>query len=139
VKLILVDDNKSFRGAIKLFLELELGHEIIGEANSGEEFLKLNNVEKADVILMDIVMGDMDGFLTAKKILNRHSWLKIIAVTMHFENVFLMELIQAGFKGYLNKTDVYRYIDQVLNDVADGKLFFQDNLKISNKPLTDEL
>lgn len=132
MKLIIVDDNETFRNTLKFYLEVELEHEIIAEASSGEEFLELDNVHKADVILMDIVMGNMDGFITSKKILFEFPMLKIIAITMHTEQMFLIHLLQSGFKGFVNKTDVYLNIATAINDVAQGKMFFPDNIKIDN-------
>jgi DNA-binding NarL/FixJ family response regulator len=130
MKLIIVDDNETFRKTLKFYLEIELKHEIIAEASSGEEFLELENVYKADVILMDIMMGNMDGFNTSKKILFEFPMLKIIAITMHAEQMFLIHLLQSGFKGFVNKTDVYLNIATAINEVAQGKMFFPDNIKI---------
>ncbi len=131
MKIIVVDDNKVFREALKFYLEEEHSFEIIGEASSGEEFLQLSNIYKADIILMDIIMGSLDGFITCKRILIEFPMLKIIAITMHAEQMFLLKLLQSGFKGFVNKTDIYLNINKAISEVYNGKLFFPEDIKIS--------
>jgi two-component system, NarL family, response regulator LiaR len=128
MKIIIVDDNDLFRMNIKFYLEKKLKHQVTSEARSGSEFLKINNKHAADIILMDIVMNDIDGIAATKKVLQNVN-LKIIALTMHVERVFLVELIGAGFKGCVFKTNVYSELENALNDVYAGKFFFPENIK----------
>jgi DNA-binding NarL/FixJ family response regulator len=128
MKIIIVDDNDLFRMNVKFYLEKKLKHQVIAEAGSGNEFLRIKNKHSADIILMDIVMNDMDGIAATKKVLQNIN-LKIIALTMHVERVFLVELIGAGFKGCVFKTNVYSELENALNYVSAGKFFFPENIK----------
>jgi len=128
MKLIIIDDNIQFRSDLRFFLEDQLHMEVIGEASSGEEFLEMPDIHHADILLMDIMMDQLDGIETTKKILRQIFHLKIIAITMHIEQIFHGELIRAGFKGCVYKTDVFEKIEKAINDVYQGRLFFPEKL-----------
>lgn len=131
MKLIIVDDNSEFRDNLKFFLEQRLNHEVIAEAASGEEFLSFNEttIREADIILMDIMMNQLSGIETTRRITWLHFNLKVIAVTMHIERVFLDQIIEAGFKGFVLKTNIYNTLEKTLNDVYYGRLHI-DNMLI---------
>lgn len=130
MKLIIVDDNSEFRANLKVFLELKLNHEVIAEASSGEEFLAFDEktIREADIILMDIMMNQISGIEATKRITWLHYNLKIIAVTMHIEKVFLDQIIEAGFKGFVLKTNIFNTLEKTLNDVYYGRLHIDETL-----------
>ncbi len=130
MKLIIVDDNGEFRENLKFYLEHRLNHVVIAEAASGEEFLALNEtiIREADIILMDIMMNQVSGIEAARRITWLHFNLKIIAVTMHIEKVFLDQVIEAGFKGFVLKTNIFNTLEKTLNDVFYGKLHIDNSL-----------
>jgi len=126
LKLVLVDDNLLFRDDLKFFLENKLLHTVIAEATSGEEFLALENLCEADIILMDLTMETMDGFEATKKILCHFPHLKIIAITMNTENVVLSKLLETGFKGFIFKTEIFKSLEIVLQSVYSEGVIFSD-------------
>ena len=128
MNLILVDDNEIFREDLKTYLELELGHTIIAEAASGEEFLGLKSIPESDLILMDINMRKVDGFQATQKILDDYPYLKIIAVTLDIKPSFLKRIIESGFKGFINKENVFNTIKSTLFEVAKGDYCFPKEL-----------
>ncbi len=130
MKLIIVDDNSEFRDNLRFFLEQKLNHIVIAEVASGEEFLALNEtiIREADIILMDIMMNQLSGIETTKQITWIHFNLKIIAVTMHIEKVFLDQIIEAGFKGFVLKTNIFNTLEKTLNDVYCGNLHIDETL-----------
>lgn len=130
MRLIIVDDNKQFRKTLKLFINESLQHEVIAEAESGEEFLELDpiTIREADIILMDIMMGNINGFETTKRITWKYPKLLILAVTMHVEKVFLNEVIEAGFKGCVFKSEIFDTLEIALREVAAGHIFVNKQL-----------
>lgn len=130
MKIIIVDDNKSFRDGLKYYLQKDHHYHIIGEANDGSEFLKLKNIHHADVILMDIQMPELNGIKTAKKILWDMNYLKIIAITMYEDKAYLRELIGAGFKGCVIKNKIYEELPQAIDNVSTGNLSFPGNIQL---------
>ena len=129
IKLILVDDNLSFRSALGKLLKIQYACNIIAEASNGAEFLNLQCISDADLIFMDLMMPVMDGFKAARQINIQEPSLKIIAVTMHYEKVYLNELIKNGFKGCLFKTTIFEKIIDAIITVMNGNYFFPDEIK----------
>ena len=127
MKLYLVDDNKPFRETLKSYLQEFLSYEIVGEASDGLEFLD-NYKDEADIILMDINMPGMDG-LKATKIgtWNQRS-LKIIAVSQYTSIADLQQLIGVGFKGFVSKTKVFDDMEEAIETVYTGGLYFPNEL-----------
>ncbi|KAB2867464.1 MAG: response regulator transcription factor [Bacteroidales bacterium] len=132
MKIIIVDDNEEFRSTLKFFIEQKLKNTVIAEANSGEEFLTmdLRVVKDADVILMDIIMKNISGIEATMAMNWNHYGLKIIAVTMHVEKVFLTQIIEAGFKGCVFKSDIFKELETALNEVNAGRLYLNPDIKI---------
>jgi DNA-binding NarL/FixJ family response regulator len=133
LKIIIVDDNKSFREAIKLFLTNELNCEVIGEATDGNEFLSLVKTigYLVDIVLMDIQMPQLDGIAATKKWCLRNSQTKVIAVTMYQDKAYLLQLIESGFKGCVFKTSVFAEIVNAIEIVRNGGLYFNTNIPVT--------
>jgi DNA-binding NarL/FixJ family response regulator len=130
LKVFLVDDNATFREAVRQFLEIELNCEIVGEAENGEQFLKIYDKFPADIVLMDIQMPEIDGIAATKKWCMYNPQTRVIAVTMFTEKVYLLPLIEAGFKGCVFKSDFFNEITNAIDEVMQGKMFFSNNLPI---------
>lgn len=130
IKIIVVDDNEVFRKVMKNFLQGEYNYNIIGEASCADEFFALPRIHEASVILMDLQMPEVDGYLITKKILNNHSYLKVIAITMHTDKAYLNELIRVGFKGCVFKPDFYQNIQEAIISVNENRYYFPKEIKL---------
>jgi len=128
LKVILVDDNEPFRNALKNLLMNKFHAEIIGEASCGAEFKKLSNLHLANIILMDVMMPDIDGITLTKKALWANNHLKFIAITMHYDKVYLTSLLEAGFKGCVFKSNIFSEISNAMETVMAGRLYFPENI-----------
>ena len=134
-KIIIVDDNETFRNSLEFHLTLTLGYEIISSATNGEEFLALNNIHKADIILMDIEMPKLNGIAAAKKVLESYSYLKIIAITDYQDKAYLQDLIEHGFKGCVFKKNITNEIEVAINNVMNKKFHFPEDIEINRDEL----
>lgn len=130
IKTIIVDDIETMHTALREFVEEELNHKVIAEAYNGLEFLELNNNHTADIILMDVEMPVMDGIEAAKKVLWDYPYLRIIAITMYQEKVYLQKLIEAGFKGCIFKQNIFHELERAVSTVMNDKIYFPDNIKL---------
>jgi DNA-binding NarL/FixJ family response regulator len=131
MRIIIVDDNKLFRDAIKLYLVNELNIDVVGEATNGKEFLALINNAFVDIVLMDIQMPELDGIAATKKWCLRNPGTKVIAVTMFTDKAYLLQLIEAGFKGCIFKTNFFAEIATAIAAIQKGGLYFASNIKVS--------
>jgi DNA-binding NarL/FixJ family response regulator len=132
LNIILVDDNENFRNCLKEILFYRYNMQIIGEASSAKEFWELKNIYITDLILMDVKMPGEDGITIAKKLLVNNRTVKIIAVTMHVEEVYLTTLIESGFKGCIFKNDLFNQLKPALDAVMKGRMYYPDNMLLSN-------
>ncbi len=130
LKVILVDDNVCFRRALRKLLVAEFNAEIIGEASNADEFNAINDLLLADLVLMDVMMPGIDGVTLAKETLWVHHQLRIIAITMHVDKVYLDSLIGAGFKGCIFKNNLYNELRGAIDAVISGKLYFHKEITI---------
>jgi DNA-binding NarL/FixJ family response regulator len=138
LKYILIDDNESFRGALKTILVSQFNAEIIGEARNAEEAKKLVNLVSADIILMDVMMPGENGIQLTKELLwTVSSTLKIIAITMHVDKVYLTTLVEAGFRGCIFKNDLISELEDAIKTVRAGSLYFPQDILLSyNQKIT---
>lgn len=119
IKLIIADDHEIFRDGLKLLLKKLNTNEVklIAEAENGKELIQCVEKQQPDVVLIDIQMPVMDG-IEACRILNlRFPKLGIIALSTFNEENLVIDMLQAGAKGYLlkntNKEELLKAIKKV--------------------------
>ena len=103
ISVLLTDDHALVRSGIKRLLEDSKQVRIIGEAESGEEGVKLAQQLEPDVILMDVNMPGIGGVEACRRILQRNPRQKIIVLTIHNEQTFPKRMLEIGARGYLTK------------------------------------
>lgn len=130
---IIVDDNNTFRESLKFHIETSLKHKVIGTFSDGLEFLENSNNHIADLILMDIEMANINGIEAVKKALWENPFLKFIAITSYTERAYLLDLLDAGFKGCVFKTKIFDELEKAISEVMDGNYYFPDDIKIFEK------
>jgi two-component system, NarL family, response regulator NreC len=134
VKIILVDDNIIFRSALKKFIEKQYKFKVIAEMGNGKELIsQINIILDADIIIMDIMMPEMDGYTTARRITWHFHQAKVLAITMHYEKAYLQKLIEQGFKGCIFKNQVFETLFDGIQCILSGKLFFPNEILINPK------
>ena len=131
---MLVDDNRSFRLALRHLLEKNKKYEIICEAENGIQAVDLINSYVPEIVLMDIEMPIMDGLKAAKLMLWENSKIKFIAITMYKDKAYLDEIMSAGFRACIFKSDVFDKIYKVIDIVSNNNYLFPKNMKIKDKP-----
>ncbi|WP_298514543.1 response regulator transcription factor [uncultured Kordia sp.] len=132
INIALVDDHLLFREGIKAIFQDESDKEIILEASDGQEFLDAlhNAVVKPEVVLLDIRMPVLDGYETAKIILEKYPDMKIVILTMHQEERHIIKMIELGVNGYLMKNASSDEVIECIESVLEYDYYF--NNKITN-------
>ena len=99
----IVDDHEILRAGLKSLLDAEQDIEVIGEADNGEEAIRIVSELKPDVVIMDVAMPDMNGIEATRIITERDDAARVLALSMHADRRFISEMIDAGASGYLLK------------------------------------
>ncbi|WP_414544842.1 response regulator [Nostoc sp. CCY0012] len=103
VRVMTVDDHEILRGGIKFLLLAFDDIELVGEARSGDEAIRLCEQLQPDVVLMDLMMVGMNGAETTKAVRKKYPKIQVLILTSFFENDLVQQAIQAGAIGYLLK------------------------------------
>ena len=130
LKIIIVDDHKEYRTAVKALLQSKFNYCHIEEAGNAEELMKLKDFQNADLILMDIMMPGQNGIELTKSLLWNYRELKIVANTMYIDNLYLTTILGAGFKGCISKQDLFEHFEECCSKVQEGKYYFPKLLNI---------
>src|SRR6185503_16199189 len=104
IKVVLADDHAVVRAGVKAVLSSAKDVQVIGEASNGKEAVAAVERLKPDVIVMDLSMGEMDGITATKELVARETKTKILILTMHAEDAYLVKVLEAGASGYLVKS-----------------------------------
>ena len=123
VKILLVDDHAMFRAGIKALLEVEHGLEVVGEASSGDEAVDECRALKPDVVIMDLSMPESNGLEATRRIAALGLDTKVLVLTVHAEEEYLVPVVEAGASGYLTKTSADRDLVEAIKVVARGEVY----------------
>ena len=124
IGVLIVDDHLILRSGLRLLLESETGIEIIADAASAEDGLRLASELQPDVILMDIQLPNMNGIEATKRIKSTNPRIQILMLTMFQDDDSVFAAIRAGAQGYLLKGASQEEIAQAIRGVARGEAVF---------------
>ncbi len=103
VRLLIADDHALVRSGLRSLLKREPDFEIAGEAEDGREAVELCRGLRPDLVLMDMRMPRMDGLEATRAIKREHPKTRVLMVTMHDDQDYMLEAIKAGAAGYVLK------------------------------------
>jgi DNA-binding NarL/FixJ family response regulator len=124
LKILVVDDHDIIRRGLKDLLTARAGWEICGEAKTGKEAVTLSEQLKPDVIVMDISMPDLNGMEAARRIHKILPKTGILILTMHFSDQLVRDVVEAGARGYILKSDADRELVTAVESIANRRTFF---------------
>lgn len=124
MKILLVDDHKLIRDALKSYMDDDDEFEVVDEAENGQEALILLKTIKVDVVMLDISMPVMDGIVCAQEIRKLYPEIKVLALSMMNDNQFIKQMLAAGALGYILKNSGEEEIKKALRKVNDGESYY---------------
>lgn len=122
-RILIADDHPILRSGLRVLLGAAPGLEVVGEAGSGEETLRLAEELRPDVVLLDIGMPGESGIETVRRLKAKLPALKVLFLTMHEEEGMLLEALGAGGDGYLIKRADDAEIIQAIRVVQRGDVY----------------
>ncbi len=120
IRVVIADDHEVYRMGLRALLAGAADVELLGEANSGEAVLQLCARLSPDVVLMDLSMGGMDGLEATRQLLQRPDPPKVLVLTMHEEEDYLIPALEAGVSGYVVKVSASSTLLSAVRAVASG-------------------
>ena len=124
IRLVIADDHEIFRDGLALMLSKQQDVELIGQAANGKDLVDLVARAQPDIVMTDIKMPGMDGIEATKLLLQRYPDLKIIALSMFDEENLIVDMLEAGAKGYLLKNADKQEILDAINNVYEDKTYY---------------
>ena len=103
IKILLADDHRIMRSGLRSLLDKEPDMEVVAEAENGRMTVQLARKLSPDVVIMDISMPDLNGIEASRQILSEAPDVKVVALSMHSDEQFVVEMLDAGASGYLLK------------------------------------
>ena len=125
IRVILADDHMVVRAGLKALLGTTKDIEVVGEATNGRDAVSLVDRLAPHVAVLDLDMPQMDGLSATKELVARRSATKVLILTMHTEDEYLVTLLEAGAAGYLVKNAADRELADAVRAVAAGSLYVQ--------------
>ena len=124
IRLIIADDHEIFRDGLALMLSRQKDIILLGQASNGKELAELTEQHNPDVIITDIKMPIMDGIQASRLILQKQPDTKIIALSMFDEETLIVDMLEAGAKGYLLKNADKQEILDAIETVYEDKTYY---------------
>jgi DNA-binding NarL/FixJ family response regulator len=123
-RILIADDHEVARRGIRSLLESHPGWEVCGEAKDGRDAVELATTTKPDLILLDIGMPNLNGLEAARQILARTPDVAILILTMHDSDNVIREVLRAGARGFLLKSDAGRDLVAAVDALYNQRTFF---------------
>ena len=123
IRVVLADDHAVVRAGLKAVLSAAKDIEVVAEAKNGLEAVSYAERFKPDVVVMDLSMPELDGTAATKQIVDKGLASKVLVLTMHAEEDYLVPLMEAGAAGYLVKSAADRELVDAVRAIAHGDVY----------------
>jgi DNA-binding NarL/FixJ family response regulator len=121
-RILLADDHQILRHSLRALLERE-GLEVVAEAEDGERAVELTRSLKPDVAVLDLSMPRLNGIDAARALARDESPTRVVLLTVHREEHYVLAALKAGIMGYVLKTQAAADLLQAIREVAAGGLY----------------
>jgi two-component system response regulator NreC len=123
IRLLLVDDHQIVRAGLRMLFQAEKDMEIVGEIDSGGEAVEAVRELKPDVVIMDVAMPGISGIEATRRIKEASPDTAVLALTMHEDEQYFFEMLNAGASGYIPKRAAPDDLVSAIRVVSQGNIF----------------
>lgn len=127
-KVLIADDHQIVREGLRTMLEKEHDIKVVGEAEDGRMTLRLARELAPDVIIMDVAMPDLNGIEATRQIIAEQPTVKIIALSMHDDRRFVLNMLKAGAAGYMLKDCAFKDLAKAIRVVRANKTYLSNEI-----------
>lgn len=124
MRILLADDHEVVRRGLRTLLQARPGWEVCGEAATGREALEKVRSLKPDVVVLDVTMPEMNGLEATRRVMKAAPQTQVLILTMHDSDEVVQEVLDAGARGYVLKSDAGRDLVAAVEALEEGRPFF---------------
>ncbi len=124
LRILLADDHSLLRRGLKSILEAQPGWEICAEAHTGRDAVTKASQLRPEVVILDVCMPELNGIEATRQIRKASPRSEVLILSVHDSNYLIREVIDAGARGYLLKSDSDRELVAAVESLANHKPFF---------------
>jgi DNA-binding NarL/FixJ family response regulator len=128
IKIFLADDHKIVREGLHTLLSKQTDMEVVGEADTGLIAVQLIKKLLPDVVVMDIAMPDLNGIEATRQIVAEFQSVRVVALSMHSDKRFVVEMLKAGASGYLLKDCAFEELTKAIRAVVMDRIYLSPHL-----------
>lgn len=128
LRILVADDHTLVRAGFCSLVENIAGVEVVAEAEDGHQALELIDQHRPDIVLMDITMPRLNGLDVAARVIDRHPHVRIIILSMHPDEEYVLRALRIGVSGYLIKDAGTDELEMAIRSVAQGKTFLSPSI-----------
>ncbi len=123
VRILVADDHEVVRQGLRALLESQPGWSVVGEARNGREAVEWTRQLKPDVVVLDVSMPELNGLEATRRILGECPGTEVLILTMHASEQIIREVLKAGARGYVLKSDASRNLTSAVAALSQHKPF----------------
>jgi DNA-binding NarL/FixJ family response regulator len=127
-RVLIADDHALIRSGLRALLEREKEFEVVAEASDGYHALELAQESKPDIAMLDVGMPRLSGIDAAQQITEKMPAVRVIVVSMHSDEGYVLRALKAGAKGYVLKASAEEDVLNAVRAVAAGNAFFSPEI-----------
>ena len=135
IRILLADDHSLVRQGFSMILEAQADMQIVGQAGNGREAVDLAAKLRPDVVVMDVAMPELNGIEATRRIIEASPRIRVLALSMHKDSVYVREVLRAGARGYLLKDSGDADLVAAVRAVAQGDGYLSPG--VSDSVLSD--
>lgn len=124
LKILVADDHDLMRRGLKVLLDARQGWSVCAEASTGREAVTMAESLRPDIAILDISMPELNGVEAARRILKLSPNTEVLILSMHYSDQLIREILEAGVRGYIVKSDSDRDLVIAIEALSNHKPFF---------------
>src|SRR5688572_17781541 len=128
MRIVVVDDHSVVRLGVRALLESQPGWEVLGEASTGREAVEVVRRLQPDVVIMDLSLPELNGLDATRQILKESPRTEVLVLTMHHSEELVRDVLQAGARGYVLKSDADASLINAVDSLRQHKPFLTANV-----------
>ncbi len=128
IKVLLADDHTIVRQGLRALLDSQEDIEVVGEAKDGRQAFEKTKELLPDVVVIDITMPNLNGVEATRQIKKLNQEIKVLVLTVHDNEEYVHQILQAGASGYLLKESAVSDLVSAINAVKEGDIFLSPSI-----------